>query len=120
MKLECKLVKVSLIEFQHNLWGDLQDAWKIQFMECEFNGAPEGMAICPPLQTTLHYGSIWLKFRTSEQFLLRVFHIETIYGTCRKVLLWPYVNQALLWINVAENRDWQFFKSSILILKISG
>lgn len=42
--------KVSLTAFQQNLWDELQDAWKIPFMEGEFKGAPEATATCALLK----------------------------------------------------------------------
>jgi hypothetical protein len=38
---------------------------------------------------------------------------ETVYGIQRKVRLWAYVNQSLLWMNMAENQKCITFSVSL-------
>jgi hypothetical protein len=74
----------------------------------EFKGVPEATATCAYVQTTLHYGSIWLKFRLVEQFLLGVFDIELYHlwndlRDKRKSLSMALLKPGFI---MAENRDW--------------
>jgi hypothetical protein len=62
------------------------------------------------MYTRPYYGSIQLKIRIAQQFLAKspvpdFIICAMVSGMHGKVHLWPYKNQAVLWINMAENRN---------------
>jgi hypothetical protein len=64
------------------------------------------------VQTRLYYGSIWQK-TDCPQLSMDVF-CETVYGIHAEVYIGLYINQALLWINMAKHQNcWATFRESI-------
>jgi hypothetical protein len=95
-----KLAKLSHFKFQKNLWnGFCDDTWEKSIYSC--------------MQTGLCCGLIWLKI-TIAGHLVRAVHTEwqksEMFWIQGKVHLWPYINQYLLWINMAESHNhWTTF-----------
>jgi hypothetical protein len=75
------------------------------------------------MQIELYYGSIWQKLLHNISWKSSIVNLnktyETVYEIHVKVYLWPYVNQALLWINMTENLDCPFDKKSPMSIFIS-
>lgn len=100
--------KLLFVKFRWSLLNGFQDIWKRGFYDV------------PSIRLFLwtNVADNWnspIVYDGSLPNLISAIYVEPMYGIHERVRLWPYVNQILLWVSMAKNRNFLTFSESLPI-----